>query len=350
MTTHARSRDPLVAIVTPVNNGAAFLAETMESVQSIAYPKLVHVVLDNASMDATPDIIAQYRNRRVPVLTARNPTTLPMVANWSAAVALVPKDARYFWLLCADDTLVPHAITRLVEIAESDARVLIVGCQWRSYNDAIVGEELPRNQVVFNGREILRSYLRREHAALAGPHMLVRRSMLDDTLPYYGDGGRDGGIVASFDTEANLRACVRGSFGFAREELVHWRHHPGSATATVSLKMRLFDADWPLLLDRYAPHALGHHEYLECRKSFRRYFLRRLLLMRFKDGDKATFDWQLNLMRSRDDAAGWLDFADALAEWGYLALTGRRELVGRPQPLPRAPARTAARHTSLPLP
>ena len=96
MTTHARSRDPLVAIVTPVNNGAAFLAETMESVQSVGIPKLVHIVLDNASMDATPDIIAQYRNRRVPVLTARDPTTLPMVANWSAAVAPYYKGCAVF--------------------------------------------------------------------------------------------------------------------------------------------------------------------------------------------------------------------------------------------------------------
>jgi glycosyltransferase involved in cell wall biosynthesis len=321
---------PLVAIVTPVFNGAAFLRETMDSVQAISHPNLVHIVLDNASTDATPDIIRAYANARVPVLAARNTSTLSMLANWNAAVALIPETAQYFWLLCADDTLAPHAISCALKIAETDRRILLVGCQWRAYNGQIVGHELPRAKSIFEGKEILRSYLRREHAALAGPHMLVRRCLLNPPLPYYGDGGGAGGIVVSFDTEANLRACVRGLFGFVHDELVHWRQHPGSATSMSSLKMRLFDADWPLLLDRYAAHALGHAEYLDCRKSFRRRLLRRLLLVRLKDGDKTTFDWHVNLMRSRDDAARWRDFADALAEWPLLWLTGQRARVGRP--------------------
>src|SRR5262245_5937641 len=315
MARHVPSDAPLVAIVTPVFNGASFLRETMESVQAINHPNLLHVVLDNASTDATPDIIREYANARVPIRTARNASTLPMLANWNAAVALIPENARYFWLLCADDTLAPHAISRALKIAEADSRVLLVGCQWRAYNGNIVGQELPRTKSVFDGRQILRSYLRREHAALAGPHMLVRCSLLNPPLPYYGDGAGAGGIVVSFDTEANLRACVRGLFGFVHEELVHWRQHPGSATSTSSLKLRLFDADWPLLLDRYAGYGLGHREYLDCRKSFRRHLLRRLLLLRLRDRDKTTFAWHMNLMRLRDDAPGWCDFADALAEW-----------------------------------
>jgi cellulose synthase/poly-beta-1,6-N-acetylglucosamine synthase-like glycosyltransferase len=81
---------PLVAVVTPVLNGEEFLTETMESVQALEYPNLVHVILDNASTDDTPAIIERYRARRVPLLTARNARTISMSANWNAAVALVP--------------------------------------------------------------------------------------------------------------------------------------------------------------------------------------------------------------------------------------------------------------------
>ena len=317
---------PLVAIVTPVYNGATYLAETMENVQLLDYPNLVHVVLDNGSTDATPEIIQRYIDRNVPILAARNGVTLPMEANWSKAVSLIPKEAEYFWLLCADDTLAVHAIRRTVDVAESDPSVVLVGSLWRA-GAAIVGEELPRGQTVFEGKDILRSYLRKEHAALAGMNKLVRCSMIDPGLPHYGHNG----IAMSTDTEANMRACLRGNFGFVHEELYLWRSHAESITMKVSRKMLLFEADWPLLLDRYGTHVLGYREYRACRRQFRRYLLRRLLRARIQEGDKRTFSWHMDLLRARNDPATFCDFAGLLVEWCYFFLTGRRHLMGRPR-------------------
>lgn len=323
----------LVAIVTPVYNGAAYLAETMENVQCLDYPNLVHVVLDNASTDATPRIIRRYVDRKVPVFANRNPETLPMEANWSAAIKLIPKEAKYFWLLCADDTLAQHAIRRTVALAESDPNIVLVGSLWRT-GPFVVGEELSHEQTVFPGKDILRTYLRREHAALAGMNKLVRCSMIDEAVPYYGHNG----IAMSTDTEANMRACLRGNFGFIHEVLYHWRSHAECMTMKVSRKMLLFEADWPLLVDRYGPHVLSHREYTECRRRFRRHLLRRLLLVRILEGDRQTFNWHIDLLRAREDPATLGDFVAALAEWCYLFLSGQRHLVGRPQEYIRSQA------------
>ena len=84
------SEQPLVAVLTPVYNGAKYLAETMACVQAQTYPNLVHIVLDNASTDATPEIISRYLNLRVPVVTKRNSTLLPQRENYNATVALAP--------------------------------------------------------------------------------------------------------------------------------------------------------------------------------------------------------------------------------------------------------------------
>jgi glycosyltransferase involved in cell wall biosynthesis len=327
---HNAKSAPLVAIVTPVYNGATYLAETMENVQSLDYPNLVHVILDNASLDRTPEIVRQYTDqkdtdRKVPILSTRNSTTLPMETNWSKAVGLIPREAKYFWLLCADDTLATHAIRRTVCVAEGDPSVVLVGSLWRTDN-AVVGEELPSAQTIFDGKYILRSYLRREHAALAGMNKLVRCSMIDEGCPYYGHNG----VVMSTDTEANMRACLRGNFGFVHEELYYWRSHAESMTMRVSRDMKLFEADWPLLLDRYGPHVLSYREYRECRQRFRRYLLRRVLLACLRVGGRKTFAWHMDLLRKRGDPATLRDFAGALWEWCYLLLTGRRYLVGRP--------------------
>lgn len=174
---------PLVAIVTPVYNGAAFLAETMESVQKLDYPNLIHIVRDNASTDATPEIIARYQGRRVPLISARNSKTVPMARNWNAAVAMVPQGAMFFRILSADDTLVPYAISRMMEVAGRDPEIGIVGSLWRA--TGLCGEELPKDRLVFDSAEVLRSFLRRQHSALHGAHSLIRCTQLHACRAFY---------------------------------------------------------------------------------------------------------------------------------------------------------------------
>lgn len=65
---------PIVA--SAVYNGARHLAETMGCAQSQASPHIVHCILDNASSDETPEIIATFVTRRIPALERRNPETL----------------------------------------------------------------------------------------------------------------------------------------------------------------------------------------------------------------------------------------------------------------------------------
>jgi glycosyltransferase involved in cell wall biosynthesis len=55
---------PLAERVTPVCNGARFLGQTMECVQSQSYPNNVHYVLNDARNDATSEIIDRFRGRR----------------------------------------------------------------------------------------------------------------------------------------------------------------------------------------------------------------------------------------------------------------------------------------------
>ncbi len=313
---------PLVAVVTPVFNGAEFLAETMETVQAQTYSNLVHVLLDNASADATPQIIDSFRNRRVPLITKRHQATVPMARNWNDAVGMVPAAARYFRLLCADDLLRPDAIARYVEVADRDPDIGLVGSLWRA--TGLCGEELPAGHEVFEGRDVLQTFLRREHSALAGTHALVRRSASESARPFYDE------VVPSFDTEANLRICQYAKYGFVREELGTWRMHANSTTNRFAKHSFLHEMCWMTLLDRYGPDALGYRQYLAHRKAYRRHLLRRILKSYLAGRDIATFGTCMRRLREAGDEPGAIDFADALANWAYLAGTLRRHTVGRP--------------------
>lgn len=313
---------PPVAVVTPVLNGEEFLAETMDSVQAQIYPNLVHIVLDNASTDATAQIVERYRGARVPVISARQPTTVPMARNWNDAVSLVPADTRYFRLLCADDVLRPNAIESYVRVAERDPEIGIVGCLWRA--SGLCGEELPADREIFDGRDVMQTYLRREHSGLSGMHALIRCTALAGPQPFYDEA------LASFDTEVNLRICRYAKFGFVREELGIWRIHDNSTTNKFATNTFLHEVCWLTLLDRYGPETLGHRQYLAHRKAFRRHLLRRMLKTYVADRNAETFQKCLARLAEAGDPATRLDFADALANWALLAATWRRHTVGRP--------------------
>lgn len=310
---------PLVAIVTPVYNGEKYLADTMACVQALEYPRLVHVVLDNASTDATASIISRYSNGRVPLLVGRNENTIPIIANFNAALRLIPKEAKYFSVLCADDTMAPNAIMRKIEVAERDPDIGIVGCQCRATD--LRGSTLPKDQEIFDGKDVARGMLLSKNDVLQGTEVLVRRTKLDNRVAFY-----DTAFFGASDTDANFRTCLEGKYGFVHEELATCRQHASNTHRIISQSC-LNLADWHLIIDRYGPQVLNEREFQACRKAFLRYYLRRLLVMRWRNGDKAGFAQHLDRLRTREAGVEWFDFADALADWLLLAVTGRGVVI-----------------------
>lgn len=53
---------PLVSILTPSYNSAAFIEETIQSVKSQDYPNIEHIVVDGGSADGTVEILEGYPN------------------------------------------------------------------------------------------------------------------------------------------------------------------------------------------------------------------------------------------------------------------------------------------------
>jgi glycosyltransferase involved in cell wall biosynthesis len=316
----------LVAVVTPVYNGAEFLEAAIQCVQAQTYRPLVHVILDNSSTDATPEIIARYLRADVPVITRRNPATLPQIENFNAAVKLVPADAAYFRLLCADDGMTADCIAKMMALAESADDVVMVAAIER-----INGEErphrFPKESSIFEASNALARVLSDE-ARIPECHVLYRADVVRDDEEFFNTE------FNGADTENVLRVLSRGGrFGFVHEPIVDTIVHVNARRVVLdqAIKTRLWEN--LLFLERFGPCAMTNCEFLQVRRRHRRVSYRRLLWwMITGKGELARRD--IELLNARGIGPSLLDYADSVLSWpGHIyekRLSGARE----PKPWP----------------
>jgi hypothetical protein len=173
---------PLVAVVTPVHNGAEHLEACIESVLAQEYENWRHVVVDNASTDGTISIARRFAELDERIEVRCETEFVPLLTNWNRALAHLPADAVYIKHLSADDCLRPACLRALVEAAESHPGVGIVTSgffNWRGAGPA----GAPSHLTVLPGMQVARETLTRGVNWLAQPSVLLLRREAAPSFP-----------------------------------------------------------------------------------------------------------------------------------------------------------------------
>ncbi|GEL16719.1 glycosyltransferase [Pseudonocardia asaccharolytica] len=116
---------PSVSVCIPVYNGERFLAETIRSVLDQTYRDFEIVLLENASTDASLEIIHSFADPRIRV--ERNATLLSQPDNWNRVIQLCR--APLIKLVCADDLLHPRCLEFQVGPMEADPGLAVVAAR-----------------------------------------------------------------------------------------------------------------------------------------------------------------------------------------------------------------------------
>lgn len=243
---------PLVSVCMPVYNAEATLDAALESVWSQSFDDVELVVVDDASTDQSPAILAEHRKhvgQRLRVL--RNPVNLR--SSGAANRAIRTARGRFLKFLDSDDLLDRNCLERLVALAVDRPLVNLVFCRRRLL---LEDPEDPNSRewaeryasphkrfgavaTISDGAELFSRWVNaglQENWIGEPVTVLVRRKALERA------GGFNRHLVQMHDRDLWLRVINTGEVGFADDELVTYRVPSGSSSLTIrNFRHRL---DW----------------------------------------------------------------------------------------------------------
>jgi glycosyltransferase involved in cell wall biosynthesis len=205
--------DPLVSIVTPSYNQAAFLEETILSVLDQDYPHIEYVVVDDGSTDESVEIIRRHSERLAWWTRQEN-------AGQAAALNLgfAHTSGDLLGFVNSDDALLPGTVATLVEALGDDPALLLV------YGDAITRQD---------GRDIGTLCAREwdpRHLVRTGQNPVPQQASMWRRIAWEQAGPFDEGSFFFFEYEFLVRLSLLGRAKRLDRPLAVFRLHAESKT------------------------------------------------------------------------------------------------------------------------
>jgi glycosyltransferase involved in cell wall biosynthesis len=246
---------PRVSVVTPVYNAEAYLADCIRGVLRQSYDNFEYVIVDNRSTDGTPDIAMSYAKDDPRVRVVRNEQFLDQSSNFNRALSLMDQRSIYFKFAFADDLILPSCVFEMVQVAESDPEVAVVGA-YETFGLATGSHGIPFGLNVISGREVCRAYLKEGRYVFGSPNSLLYRTAdARRRAPFFQP---DHGYFEDADVCFDLLRTRK--FGFAHQVLTFTRRDNDSTISSIDsfrpfLLMELF------FIHRYGNDFLTPDEY-----------------------------------------------------------------------------------------
>jgi glycosyltransferase involved in cell wall biosynthesis len=210
---------PLVSIVLPTHNGARYIGLSIQSCLDQTYSHWELLIVDDASTDETPSLIAEFaaRDSRVQVFRHADNHKLPAALNTGFAHA----QGEYLTWTSDDNYYHPQALAEMVAFLETHPTVGVV------YTDYSVIDEdgLITNHVTApEARHLV-------HKAAVGACFLYRREVYETIGEY------DETVFLAEDYDFWLRASIKFQLSPLHKELYFYRRHSASLTDSRMLQV-----------------------------------------------------------------------------------------------------------------
>lgn len=216
---------PRVSVCLPTYNGERFVAEAIASILAQRFTDFELLVVDDASTDATREIVRAFADPRLRLY--QNEQRLGIPGNWNRCLALATGE--YVCVFHQDDVMLPENLLRKVRVLGEDLTIGFV----HSAAELQVEPDTPppsphwmeqaTEDFSVDGHAYFRTLLLRGNRICA-PTVVARRQILLDL------GGFDEDLGFACDYAMWLRVCVEHRVAFVSHPLVRYRWHAGNAS------------------------------------------------------------------------------------------------------------------------
>ena len=247
---------PFVSVLTPVYNGEAYLAECIESVLAQTYGNFEYIIVNNRSEDRTLEIALSYAKKDSRIRVHNNKDFVPVIDNHNIAFRLISPSAKYCKVVSGDDYLLPECLAKMVEFAESNPSVGIVG-SYQLSGDEVRWQGFKYPQSVFSGMEICRQIFLgndKDFGFGSPTSLMYRADLVRGSEAFYPNDSPHADTSACFE---HLRNHF---FGFVYQVLSYERIHEATQTSESKHLERYLSAVLNDLL-HYGPFYLDEREF-----------------------------------------------------------------------------------------
>ena len=295
---------PLVSVLTPVYNGEKYLADCIESVLAQTYKNWEYLIVNNCSTDQSLEIAKSYAKTDPRVRIHNNHSFVNARQNHNIGFRLISSEGKYCKVVQADDWLFPECISRMVNIAEANPSVGIVGA-YILKGEKVECDRLPLSSKIVSSREICRADL------FSGPgtsvfgsptSLLIRSDLIRPHKDFYAEAN----IYA--DREATYEVLKYSDFGFVHQVLSYERTHDYQESSFVR-KVGGYLPGKLNILKKYGPVYLTKEEYEERlnqkMKEYYRFLGHGALVLR----EKEFWDYHINELKKAGFSLNWIKLA-----------------------------------------
>lgn len=257
---------PLVSICIPSYNGAAFIAQALESALAQTYLPLEIIVSDDASTDATLNIVKTFQNQTDIPIRIYQHQPLGIGANWNHCVQQA--QGAYIKFLFQDDLLYPDCIERMVELMQTDPTIgmvyskrdLIYNAETEFIKQFVAGycnlheqwQDLTITNGVLEGKDYLkdRHFLTSPKNKIGEPGNVLLNAEVFNTVGYFNTQ-----MKQALDSDFWYRLMTFYKVGFIDQALCAFRLHDAQAS---SLNKQANIKDNDLMYQSYYQHLLPY--------------------------------------------------------------------------------------------
>ena len=121
---------PLVSVIMPAFNAERYLAAAIDSILSQTFTDFEFIIIDDASSDATPDILAGYAARDARIRVMRNDANAGIAKSLNRA--LQTAQGLYIARMDADDLSLPERFEKQVAFLDAHPDHVFTACGYRT--------------------------------------------------------------------------------------------------------------------------------------------------------------------------------------------------------------------------